>query len=270
MPTHRSRINSRDPSGMRRVEERTVQSTMDTVSSAITAAAQEATTGSKTKAEIQAIVTKHTDALTKRLSDDGQTWIKETAGAAVVRSRNLIKSTDASAGINLGPVGVSKEILDRETAEIGKYITDLTDEMQRTIIDTITKGDDEGLSADDIVNNVVKATGKTRNDADLLVRTSIMKTFNDTAADDYKKAGAVGYSLFPASDSRVCEKCRQVAFGNGSVTKGAVVNYKEPPVCPVHPRCRCTILPVFNMQDKAVVYEMHNPDMVVYYMKARI
>lgn len=72
-------------------------------------------------------------------------------------------------------------------------------------------------------------------DADRLVRTELMHVINQGQKQRYKDNGYTRLEIVVAEDERTCERC--------SGLQGKIVSLEED-ILPVHPRCRCTYIPV--------------------------
>ncbi len=79
-------------------------------------------------------------------------------------------------------------------------------------------------------------TSKTR--AEMIARTESIRVFNTAAVKRYERAGVKKYRWIVAWDERLCSKC--APLHNRVYRIGA----NPPP--PLHPRCRCTVIPVLE------------------------
>lgn len=74
--------------------------------------------------------------------------------------------------------------------------------------------------------------------ADALVRTELAHIQTQAAQQRYKDYGITEYEFFADPDERTCPVCGKLHGQKFPITSA--------PKVPVHPRCRCTILPVVN------------------------
>ena len=108
----------------------------------------------------------------------------------------------------------------------------------------ITKSIVLGESKDKTVvklRDLILATNKEKGfkgafaEADRLVRTELMHVINQGQKQRYKDNGYTRFEIVVAEDERTCERC--------SGLQGKIVSLEED-ILPVHPRCRCTYIPV--------------------------
>lgn len=78
--------------------------------------------------------------------------------------------------------------------------------------------------------------------ADALVRTELAHIQTQAAQQRYKDYGITEYEFFADPDERTCPVCGKLHGQKFPITSA--------PKVPVHPRCRCTILPVINVAAK--------------------
>lgn len=72
-----------------------------------------------------------------------------------------------------------------------------------------------------------------------VVRTETMHYLNAASLQSYKDAGVEEVEMLAAKDERLCEVC-------GS-EHGKIYPINEAPILPLHPNCRCTIVPVVHI-----------------------
>ena len=82
---------------------------------------------------------------------------------------------------------------------------------------------------------VTRVVNVTRAEAERITRTVLMRTNNDARSQTFREAG-VEYLRFDATnDTRTCEDC--------AARHGMVYKRTEAPSTPLHPNCRCVLLP---------------------------
>jgi len=82
---------------------------------------------------------------------------------------------------------------------------------------------------------VERVVNVTRAEAERITRTVLMRTNNDARSQTFREAG-VEYLRFDATnDTRTCEDC--------AARHGMVYKRTEAPSTPLHPNCRCVLLP---------------------------
>ena len=113
----------------------------------------------------------------------------------------------------------------------------ITDEMSKQIVQELTDGMLRGDSMATVaraIDNRIDSIGRAR--ATTLARTETMKAFNQGALTQYDKHGITEVEWLTAHDERTCDECGPLD-GERFPIDGA-------PDMPLHPNCRCTVLPV--------------------------
>lgn len=114
----------------------------------------------------------------------------------------------------------------------------------------ITKGIYQGKSAKKISKNISERLDASMKDIERVVRTESKHARNEAAAQAYIDMGYEWY-MFSShtegkSSERTCERCREINEEKYRFDK-RVVGENFPPL---HPNCRCTIIPVINEDKK--------------------
>lgn len=111
----------------------------------------------------------------------------------------------------------------------------------------LTDGLSQGMNPREIARNIndrVGAVGKTR--STVMARTEVIRSHSEGSLDRYERMMGdtevtVQAELSTAGDSRVCQQCADAAGrGPWPIEEFRGSGYQPP----IHPRCRCTILPV--------------------------
>lgn len=136
-----------------------------------------------------------------------------------------------------------------------KLLREVSDDMARDVRDSLVEGLRDGHHSSKIareITNRVDKVGKHR--ATLIARTEVINAYSEGSLHQYEQVDVEGVTvqseLLTAQDDRVCDLCEAIAdMGAFSLSEmrtktlklhGQVVNPKPP----IHPRCRCTIIPV--------------------------
>lgn len=149
-----------------------------------------------------------------------------------------------------------------------ELLQDVTEDMSREIRDELTEGLRDGDHSSKIASEIsdrVQKVGKHR--ATVISRTEVINAYSEGSLQQYKDVDVEQVTLeaevLTAQDERVCEICKAVeAMGvfsldrieNGVVSKEQLQTYADDDVSlpdtrwnpkpPIHPQCRCTLLPV--------------------------
>lgn len=133
--------------------------------------------------------------------------------------------------------------------------------------DVILRGQEEGWS----IRNMAKALTQVFSDFDktratMIARTETIRSNNAAALASYKQAGIARFQWYAAQDERVCPFCNELHVQYGPGTEGQVIGqvffeegesmevleeqlvFSYEPIYqpPLHPNCRCSVLPVIE------------------------
>lgn len=98
-----------------------------------------------------------------------------------------------------------------------------------------------GLNKDEAVKAIMKSNNVSFSNADRLVRTETMRVINSGQKQSFTNAGYTkGYYLV-AEDDRLCKECKEWE----RKTKAEPMDLEDMEL-PMHPGCRCTIIPVVS------------------------
>ena len=232
------RLNSRDPSGTRSDEDRQAREMRRLLTDAVSrASARIVQAGTSSPVEIDSILSEETDRMGQQMMESEIKSMDRSLQKATKQSEKILKKM----GYTLGPEGIRPETTKALLVTTQKDVNSLAEDVRKNAARVLIDGMDKGLGAKAIAELLADATGGTLARSETIARTVIMKTYVDTAMDLYDDAGATGYEIFPTDDDRVCIECLKAAMEGGHPRV-----YKERPTVPVHPNCRCVVLPVFE------------------------
>jgi SPP1 gp7 family putative phage head morphogenesis protein len=80
-----------------------------------------------------------------------------------------------------------------------------------------------------------------KNKAITIARTETLAAGNAAAKERYKSAGIDKVEWVSAYDDRICEECESL--------HGNVYPIGDTPDIPVHPNCRCTLIPYIEKEE---------------------
>lgn len=115
-------------------------------------------------------------------------------------------------------------------------------EMNKQIVAELTEGINRGesiLKLRDRLAGRVDAIGIPR--ARLMAHTETMYACNEGAKLRYSQHGIKRVQWLTAGHENTCEKC--------AALNGRIFDIDKVPSCPLHPLCRCTLLPVIDDED---------------------
>lgn len=118
--------------------------------------------------------------------------------------------------------------------------------------------------------------------ADMIARTEVSRATGFAQETVYEEVGAVGKQWITAQDERLCEFCAEMDevtasitesfFEKGSELAGAsgnilTLDYEDVSSPPLHPSCRCDLIPIFVEQRSVVHFRKKNLKKVAYIKK---
>ena len=109
----------------------------------------------------------------------------------------------------------------------GQYATGLKRELQQAWTN--------GETINQITRRVSEVTGRSINKSITVARTETLRAGNSAALVRYTDAGVTQVQWVAALDDRVCEECEGLHEN--------VYDIGSEPDLPVHPNCRCTVVP---------------------------
>jgi SPP1 gp7 family putative phage head morphogenesis protein len=161
-------------------------------------------------------------------------------------------------------IGVARQQLRRLYTRVYDQTYDsVTAETAPVVRDTLTKGLAEGINPKEMARRLTDEISKVqRKRAETMARTEVINSYSEATLDRYERAGVSGVSVSgefeTADDDRVCPICLELEgetypiqamreesfhFEPGEDDDDHLEGeYEVKP--PVHPRCRCAILPV--------------------------
>lgn len=147
-------------------------------------------------------------------------------------------------------------------ATVSRNVQKFTKSMLKTdrekLISIIAGGIEAGESVGDIKSHIsAKFTDIKKTQSELITRTEVIKASNMGALDAFEQSGIVeGKQWLTAKDERVCRQCgpmngktiglRKDFFKKGESFEGLTFDYESIHTPPLHPNCRCVLLPVLR------------------------
>lgn len=163
----------------------------------------------------------------------------------------------------------SKAITAYLTARVKKIATDVNDETEKQLRATLTEGINAGESGQQLRARVEAVMGITATSrADLIAQTEVTRAQSAADVEAWDQSGVVtGKEWYTAEDERVCPWCGPMNhkvidlhdnyFDKGDIQTVSGKNrkgeestqtyhhdYDDVDGPPLHPRCRCVLLPV--------------------------
>lgn len=166
-----------------------------------------------------------------------QTWSNYTAGTNF--GSMALKRIGVEAVIGIGPA--DWRVIDALKVRNLSALRGISDEMNKQIIRELTDGINLGESIPKLRDRLagrIDNIGKHR--ATVMARTETLNAFNQGAEVRYAQAGIEKLEWLAAlDDGRRCDECAAMDGKVFSIKSGHV----RPPL---HPQCRCTVIPVIE------------------------
>lgn len=153
---------------------------------------------------------------------------------------------------------VVKDYLDKRPLKLGKQTSETSKNEIERIVSQWTEKEGSWTDLRQSLSGYFDKAEKYR--AEMIARTELNRATSFAEKESYKEVGAVGERWFTAIDERVCEFCSEMDgkiinindnfWDNGESIvgrDGGIFNFDESvEYPPLHPNCRCDIVPVFE------------------------
>jgi len=157
-----------------------------------------------------------------------------------------------AAGHRFGSVALGAEIGERQDAwrKIGVLVESyqgefagMTANMSKDVRRVISDGMLNERSQGQMIAEIMARSDASAQRAETIVRTEVMRATNAGVTDRYVEAGVDVVEWVTCGDSRACSRCMDL--------DGRRFPIGDAPPRPLHPRCRCTVVPVITAPGKA-------------------
>lgn len=163
---------------------------------------------------------------------DEQVLISYQAGQR--RGAQFLKGVGIDAFVGIAPADERMlKILKGRNYAILKGITE---DLSKTITNELTDGVLRGESIYKLTRRLREKAGITKARAESFARTETMYAFNTAMKAEYERYGVEEVEWLTAGDANVCAGC--------AALNGRVFPIDKAPSCPLHPNCRCTLIPL--------------------------
>jgi len=200
---------------------------------------------------------------------NGEHWSATFIRAAYTRGWENALDRLQQAGVETAEVedvfrmGVPQEQLQRLYTRTYENLQSVTQDALPAVRETLTKGLAEGVNPREMARRLTKEVRTIqRTQAEVLARTEVINSYSEATLNRYERASVDGVTVSgefsTADDSRVCPICEAIEGAEYAVDEmrsetftftpsESEPDYLEgeyPVRPPVHPQCRCAILPV--------------------------
>jgi len=235
------------------------------------------TDGGKTRAFIAWLREKLDDDVlepaTRREVRDGEHWSATYIRAAYVKGWEQARERLQNAGVATEAVddvfrlGVPTEQLRRLYTRTYENLESVTSAAAPAVRETLTEGLAEGVNPKEMARRLTETVrGLQRTRAEVLARTEVINSYAEATLDRYDRVGVDGVTVSgefaTADDDRVCPICNALEGEEFATDAMRTATFEFDPSTapdavesdggtypvkpPVHPQCRCAILPVIG------------------------
>ncbi len=165
-------------------------------------------------------------------------YVRKSYSSGTMYAGMTLKRIGVEAVIGEGPA--DWRVIDTLKVRNLAALRGINDEMNKTIISELTDGINRGESIPKLAKRItdsVNSIGIRR--ATVMARTETLYAFNTATEIRYGQAGIEKMEWLTAHDERLCPQCAPL---DGEVF--SIDSRHERP--PLHPACRCTLIPVFK------------------------
>ena len=235
-------MSKKDPSGLRATEDLRASISQKDYDLLMARIAQRAE-GVTDPLKIQAIVTSEMQKYQGLSTQKNIEWVIDTMKRSSVRADLMFKTMGIQVSGRLGPVPISKTLMDTLTVGVKNNIQSLTSDAQKKVTQALIDGANEGKGMKAMARDISDATGMERNRASVIARTETMRANVSTSVDRFKQLGVQKVEWLVADDDRLCDDCSDL--------DGQVFDIDDHPDCPLHPNCRCVLIPHIEEGEEA-------------------
>lgn len=159
--------------------------------------------------------------------------------AGIARSQQLLKRAGIDAKLGLMPT--DRRVIAALDQRSVAALKGITDELSKQVMSILTDGAIRGVGPEDLAREISKAVdgiGIAR--ARTMARTEVMYAVGQAEEQRYRQHGIarVQWLATPDASGRTCDRC--------AALDGEVFPVDDHPPRPLHPNCRCDLLPVLE------------------------
>jgi len=211
------------------------------------------------------------ETLPRKAVQNGEHWSATFVRAAYIKGWEQARARLRNEGVAVDEVedvlrlGVPQEQLRRLYTRTYENLASVTEEAAPVVRDVLTQGRAEGVNPREMARRLtdeVRTIQRTR--AEVLARTEVINSYAEATLDRYDRAGIDGATVSgefaTADDARVCPICESIAGSEFALDAMRTETFAFEPSSsepdhlageypvrpPVHPQCRCAILPVIT------------------------
>ena len=147
---------------------------------------------------------------------------------------------------------VAQEIWCSDGKSWSDRVWDNVNDLQQTLNDNLIDCIVAGKKSTELKKSLMERFSVSYHRAETLTRTEIAHIETQAAQDRYKSYGIQQVEILADTDSRTCDICARLDHKKLSINDDMPI--------PVHPNCRCCIIPVVDKENKENMFDLSKQD----------
>ena len=147
---------------------------------------------------------------------------------------------------------VAQEIWCSDGKSWSDRVWDNVNDLQQTLNDNLIDCIVAGKKSTELKKSLMERFSVSYHRAETLTRTEIAHIETQAAQDRYKSYGIQQVEILADTDSRTCDICARLDHKKLSINDDMPI--------PVHPNCRCCIIPVIDKENKENMFDLSKQD----------
>lgn len=179
----------------------------------------------------------------KKLASNVETFGKKNMYQGFSENYKATMEAIGEVSFDLPNKKLMEEILNRswKGSNFSERLWKNTKVLAMNLNDILTTGLTQGKTVTEMVIQLNNRMNSGFNEAHRLVRTETMHYLNESSFKAYQDAGCEEVQVWAAVDERTCPTC--------GLRHGNVYRMRDKPALPFHANCRCTYLPIVDVED---------------------
>ena len=146
---------------------------------------------------------------------------------------------------------VNEQAVEWAKEESGKLIKEITETTLDMVRGHVEKALTDGLSTSDLADLLTDSEAFSDSRADMIARTELAFANVEGTREAYKESGVVSGITWQVSEDDTCDECMEKSDKEGTLEDG--VDGEFPPL---HPNCRCDIMPILDTESEKMAKAM--------------
>lgn len=241
----RDRVNEKDPSGTKKLEDqRAEELDKDLDKAALLALKESIGRGITDPVEVQRVVDVHLSGFADSSKAKVMDWIQDTYARSAGKAEKMVTGSRqrVNIGVIMGPRGqLTDDQFKAISVGVGNDIESISVDAKKKLTRIITEGIENGEGQAKVARRIKDELGMVKNRAQTVARTETLNAYRAGAKSSYERNNVEEVEWYAALDDRVCDECaalHEKKFPIDDIPKvhgGTNIN------------CRCIQLPVIKL-----------------------